>query len=496
MAQDENEIIQQRKKKIREMSEEGIPLYAHRYDPEDSAEAILTNYGDASPETLEKEKSSVNVAGRIVAIRRFGKAAFAHIQDGSGKIQIFAAKNVLTAEEFRLFKKVDIGDFIGVRGVLFFTRTGELTIEIRELKLLTKAVRPMPEKWHGLKDKEVRYRQRYLDLIANPEVQKTFVQRSRIIAALREFMNHRGFIEVETPMMQQIPGGATARPFVTHHNALGIDLYLRIAPELYLKRLLVGGFERVFELNRNFRNEGMDLQHNPEFTMIEFYMAYADYTDMMVLTEELLSEITGKVHDSLVLDYKGHQIDMTPPYRRLPYKSALESALQEKGFPPETLQETETARKAAEALEISISPKASRTKILDKLFETLVEEKLVQPTFVIDYPTELSPLSKRKPDNPDEVERFELFIAGQEMANAFSELNDPEDQRGRFEAQVAERKGGDEEAMYMDHDFVRALEYGMPPAAGEGIGIDRFIMLLTGNESIRDVILFPQMRPE
>ncbi len=495
MAQDENEIIQQRKKKIREMTEEGIPLYAHRYDPEDSAETILTSYGNASPETLEKEKPSVIVAGRIIALRRFGKAAFAHIQDGTGKIQIFAAKNVLSAEEFRLSKKLDIGDIIGVRGILFFTRTGELTIEIRELKLLTKAVRPLPEKWHGLKDKEIRYRQRYLDLIANPEVQQTFVQRSRVIAALREFMNRRGFIEVETPMMQPIPGGATARPFITHHNALGIDLYLRIAPELYLKRLLVGGFERVYELNRNFRNEGMDLQHNPEFTMIEFYMAYADYTDMMTLTEELLSEITGKVHDSLLLDYKGHQIDMTPPYRRLPYKSALESALQEKGFAPETLLETEAARKAAEALEIPIPAKASRSKILDKLFETLVEEKLVQPTFVIDYPTDLSPLSKRKPDNPDEVERFELFIAGREMANAFSELNDPEDQRSRFEAQVAERRGGDEEAMYMDLDFVRAMEYGMPPAAGEGIGIDRLIMLLTGNESIRDVILFPQMRP-
>jgi len=327
-------------------------------------------------------------------------------------------------------------------------------------------------------------------------VQQTFIRRSRIIAALREFMNRRGFIEVETPMMQPIPGGATARPFVTHHNALGIDLYLRIAPELYLKRLLVGGFERVYELNRNFRNEGMDLQHNPEFTMIEFYMAYADYTDLMALTEELLAEITGKVHDSLVLAYKGHSIDMTPPYRRLPYRAALEEALQEKGFGPETLNDAAALRRAAESLEIALPPKASRSKIQDKLFETLVEENLIQPTFVIDYPTEISPLSKRKPDNPEEVERFELFIAGKEMANAFSELNDPEDQRGRFEAQVAERKGGDEEAMYMDRDFVRALEYGMPPAAGEGIGIDRLIMLLTGNESIRDVILFPQMRPE
>jgi len=297
-------------------------------------------------------------------------------------------------------------------------------------------------------------------------------------------------------MMQPIPGGAAARPFVTHHNALGIDLYLRIALELYLKRLLVGGFERVYELNRNFRNEGMDLQHNPEFTMIEFYMAYADYTDMMVLTEELLSEITGKVHDSLVLAYKGQQIDMTPPYRRLPYRTALEEALQEKGFAPETLNDAAAVRRAAEALEIALPPNASLPKMLDKLFESLVEENLIQPTFVIDYPTELSPLSKRKPDNPDEVERFELFIAGREMANAFSELNDPEDQRGRFETQVAKRKGGDEEAMYMDRDFVRALEYGMPPAAGEGIGIDRLIMLLTGNESIRDVILFPQMRPE
>jgi lysyl-tRNA synthetase class 2 len=496
MTQDENEIIQQRKKKIREMTDAGISLYAHRYDPQNTTREIIHRYGSSSAEALEEAKPSLSLAGRIVSIRRFGKAAFAHLQDGHGKIQVFAARDVLSEEDFRLFKQVDIGDYIGVRGGLFITKTGELTIEIKELKLLTKAVRPLPEKWHGLRDKEIRYRQRYLDLIANPDVKEAFIQRSRIIAALRDFMNGKGFVEVETPMMQPIPGGATARPFITHHNALGIDLYLRIAPELYLKRLLVGGFEKVYELNRNFRNEGMDLQHNPEFTMIEFYMAYADYRDMMSLTEELLSEVTRKSCNSLALEYKGDEIDMTPPYRRIAYMEALTAALQEKGFSPETIRDTEAAREAAKKLEIPIQEKASRTKILDKLFEVLVEESLVQPTFVIDYPTELSPLSKRKPDQPELVERFELFVAGKELANAFSELNDPEDQRSRFEEQVSQREKGDEEAMYMDLDFVRALEYGMPPAAGEGIGIDRLVMLLTGNESIRDVILFPQMRPE
>jgi lysyl-tRNA synthetase class 2 len=496
MAQDENELIQQRKKKIREMSAEGLLLYAHRYEPENTVQEILQGHVNASPEALTEKKIRVKIAGRVIAMRRFGKAAFAHIQDGTGKLQIFAARNILSEEQFKLFRRVDIGDFIGVEGTLFFTKTGELTIEIQELTMLTKAVRPLPEKWHGLQDKEIRYRQRYLDLVANPEVKNAFVQRSLIISALRSYMDKKGFIEVETPMMQPIPGGATARPFMTHHNALGIDLFLRIAPELYLKRLLVGGFERVYELNRNFRNEGMDLQHNPEFTMIEFYMAYADYTDLIALTEELLSEVTLETKGTLTLDYKGFTIDMKPPYRKITYTEALETALQEKGYPFEALGDTASLKETAAALGIPVQAKTSRAKVMDKMFEVLVESHLVQPTFVIDYPTEISPLSKRKPDNPDFVERFELFIAGKEIANAFSELNDPEDQRSRFEQQVAEREKGDEEAMFMDHDFVRALEYGMPPAAGEGIGIDRLVMLLTGNDSIRDVILFPQMRPE
>ncbi len=496
MSKDESELIQQRKKKIREMAGDGVVLYAHRYDPENTAAQILETHGKTAPEALAEQKIPVKIAGRVVAMRRFGKAAFAHIQDSTGKIQIFAAKNVLSEEQFKLFKRVDIGDFIGVAGKLFFTKTAELTIEIHELTLLTKSVRGLPEKWHGLQDKELRYRQRYLDLVANPEVKRAFVQRSRIINAVRDFMNHRGFIEVETPMMQPVPGGATARPFKTHHNALGVDLFLRIAPELYLKRLLVGGFERVYELNRNFRNEGMDLQHNPEFTMIEFYMAYADYTDLMPLTEELLAEVTEKATGTQVVEYKGNAISMQPPYAKITYSEALDNALKAEGFALEGLHDMDALRKTAAALGIPVQAKTSRAKILDKLFESLVESKLVQPTFVIDYPTELSPLSKRKPDNPELVERFELFIAGQEMANAFSELNDPEDQRSRFEQQVQARDQGDDEAMFMDHDFVRALEYGMPPAAGEGIGIDRLVMLLTGNESIRDVILFPQMRPE
>lgn len=494
--QDDNELIQQRKKKIREMAAEGIELYAHRFDPEHSAREILERYGATSPENLSGEKPGAVIAGRIISMRRFGKGAFAHLQDASGKIQVFISMNTLGEEAFSLFRRVDIGDFIGVRGFLFFTRTGELTVEAQDFKLLTKAMRPLPEKWHGLKDKEIRYRQRYLDLVVNPQVKETFILRSRIIASIRDFMNRHEFIEVETPMMQPIPGGAAARPFITHHNALSTDLYLRIAPELYLKRLLVGGFERVYELNRNFRNEGMDLEHNPEFTMIEFYMAYADYTDLITLTEALLSEVCLKARGTLSLEFKGEVIDLTPPYRKVTYHEALLSALHDKGYPNEILDDAEGILQAAKELGIQNPGKIPRLKLMNKIFETIVEPGMVQPTFVTDYPTEVSPLSKRKPGRPDLVERFELFIGGKEIANAFSELNDPEDQRGRFEQQVMIREGGDEEAMFMDHDYLRALEYGMPPAAGEGIGIDRVVMLLTGNESIRDVILFPQMRPE
>jgi len=494
--QDDNELIQQRKKKIRDMMEEGIELYAHRFDPEHSTREILDRYGASTAEKLSAEKPQAVIAGRIISMRRFGKGAFAHLQDAGGKIQIFISMNTLGETAFGLFRRMDIGDFIGVRGGLFFTKTGELTVEVRDLKLLTKSLRPLPEKWHGLKDKEIRYRQRYLDLVVNPQVKETFTLRSRIISSIREFMNGHGFLEVETPMMQPIPGGAAARPFKTHHNALSTDLYLRIAPELYLKRLLVGGLERVYELNRNFRNEGMDLEHNPEFTMIEFYMAYADYTDLIPLTESLLSEVCRETRGTLALDFKGEVINLTPPYKRVSYHEALSSALHEKGYPQEILNDAEGLLKAASGLGIQNPGRMPRFKLVNKIFEILVEPSLMQPTFVTDYPTEVSPLSKRKPDRPDLVERFELFIGGKEIANAFSELNDPEDQRERFEKQAASRAGGDEEAMFMDQDFLRALEYGMPPAAGEGIGIDRMVMLLTGNESIRDVILFPQMRPE
>jgi lysyl-tRNA synthetase class 2 len=424
-------------------------------------------------------------------MRDFGKAAFAHIQDATGKIQVYFKRDVL-AERYRLIKKLDIGDIIGIKGLLFRTKTNELTIEVQDLVLLTKSLRPLPEKWHGLKDIETRYRQRYVDLIVNPEVKETFIKKSIIIKAIRDFLESKGFIEVETPMMQPIPGGATAKPFVTYHNALGVDLYLRIAPELYLKRLLVGGYERVYELNRNFRNEGISTKHNPEFTMLEFYVAYRDYSYLMNFTEELITSVAEKTLGGLKVPYGNTTIDFTPPWPRIP----MLDALLKKGVPEEALRNVEKAKGWAKQHNINIDKNEALGKILDEIFKEMVEPELVQPTFIIDYPVELSPLAKRKPENPSLVERFELFIASREIANAFSELNDPFDQKERFEEQGEAKAQGDEEAHWMDEDFVRALEYGMPPAAGEGIGIDRLVMLLTNSQSIRDVILFPQLKPE
>jgi lysyl-tRNA synthetase class 2 len=486
-----NELIKQRIKKIEELREMGIKPYGDPFRASDHASELLDRYADTPKEDLEAAVVQCSLAGRIMALRDFGKAAFAHVQDSSGKIQIYLKKDVL-GQKHKLLKKLDIGDIIGIRGRLFRTKTNELTVEVEQLELLTKSVRPLPEKWHGLKDVETRYRQRYVDLIVNPEVRENFAKRSVIIKGVRDFLESKGFIEVETPMMHQIPGGATARPFKTHHNALDIDLYLRIAPELYLKRLLVGGYERVYELNKNFRNEGISTKHNPEFSMLEFYIAYRDYHYLMSLTEDLITTVAMKAVGTLKIPYGDDVIDLTPPWRRVP----MLEALMESGVPQEALGDVEKAKQWARGNQIDIPEGSSHGKALDEIFKEKVEPGLVQPTFIIDHPVELSPLAKRKADNPALVERFELFICSRELANAFSELNDPFDQKVRFLEQVKAKQEGDEEAHWMDEDFIRALEYGMPPAAGEGIGVDRLVMLLTNSQSIRDSILFPQLKPE
>jgi len=486
-----NELIEQRIRKLEELRQSGVEPFGGAFYAEDHASDLQSKFGDTSKEALESDPVSCSLAGRIVSMRDFGKAAFAHLQDYTGKIQVYFKKDKL-GDKYLLIKKLDIGDIVGLRGKLFRTRTNELTVQAEDFFFLTKSLRPLPEKWHGLKDIETRYRQRYVDLIVNPEVKQTFIKKSIIIKAIRDFLESRGFIEVDTPMMQPIPGGATARPFKTHHNALGVDLYLRIAPELYLKRLLVGGYERVYELNRNFRNEGISTRHNPEFSMLEFYIAYRDYNFLMSFTEELITHVAERALGTLKLSYGDEVIDLSPPWPRI----AMLDALAQQGVPEEIYGDREKALAWAKANNIPVEAGAAPGKILDEIFKEKVEPGLVQPTFIIDHPVDLSPLAKRKPDNPSLVERFELFIASREIANAFSELNDPMDQRQRFQAQVAAKAQGDEEAHWMDEDFVRALEYGMPPAAGEGIGIDRLVMLLTNSQSIRDVILFPQLKPE
>ena len=486
-----NELIEQRIKKLAELRQSGIEPFGSSFYAEDHASELLNKFGSVEKEALEANPVSCSLAGRIISMRDFGKAAFAHIQDTTGKIQVYFKKDMLGEKQI-IVKKLDIGDIIGLKGKLFRTKTNELTIEVNDIVFLTKSLKPLPEKWHGLKDIETRYRQRYVDLIVNPEVRQTFVKRSIVIKAIRDFLESKGFIEVETPMMHPIPGGATARPFKTHHNALGIDLYLRIAPELYLKRLLVGGYERVYELNRNFRNEGISTKHNPEFSMLEFYIAYRDYHFLMSFTEELITHVSKKTLGTLKIPYGDTIIDLTPPWPRI---SMLE-ALMQKGVPQEIFDDSEKARAWAKANKIEIEEGASPGKILDEIFKERVEPELIQPTFIIDHPVELSPLAKKKPDNPALAERFELFITSREIANAFSELIDPIEQRQRLLTQVEAKAQGDEEAHWMDEDFVRALEYGMPPAAGEGIGIDRLVMLLTNSQSIRDVILFPQLKPE
>ncbi len=493
---EESQVLKVRRAKAEELEAAGVPLFPNDFRPEDRAGAIKEIFADYDNDRLAKLKATFRLAGRLMAKRDFGKAVFAHIQDETGRIQVFFKKDELGAEKFKRFKKYfDLGDIIGVEGPLFRTKTGELTILAKEVVLVTKAFRPLPEKYHGLQDVELRYRRRYLDLIMNERVREIFRTRTRIVQYLRQYFSSQGFLEVETPMMQPIPGGATARPFKTYHHALEQELYLRIAPELYLKRLLVGGFERVFELNRNFRNEGISVQHNPEFTMLEFYEAYATYEDLMLRTEEIFLGLAKELTGGSKINYQGEEIDFTPPWRRVSFKQAL---VEIGGVPEEILASREKVIAFARERDIKIDEREPVLgKLWAKLFDALVEPKLIQPTFVIAFPVDISPLARRNDKDPSVADRFELFIAGREIANAFSELNDPRDQRARFEEQLRRRLADDPEIHpEIDEDFIRALEYGMPPAAGEGIGIDRVVMLFTDSPSIREVILFPHLRPE
>ena len=444
-------------------------------------------------DTLAESEEAYSLSGRIMAINRFGKSAFIRFRDRTGQLQAYIRKDQVGEDGYSLFCEFDVGDFIGLTGTLFQTRTGEWTVLAKHLQLVCKTVRPLPEKFHGIKDPEKRYRRRYLDLIMNAKARDIFIKRDKIVQSVRQFLLKREYLEAETPMMQPVPGGAEATPFVTHHQALGIDLFLRIAPELYLKRLVVGGFERVFEINRNFRNEGISTRHNPEFTMLEFYQAYATYIDLMDLTEELFGVVAKAVGDSLELSYQGQTINLSSPWRRMTLAESLESV---GGVDSSLLNDKEALLKLAEEKGVHMTKTERLGKVITKLFDALVEPKLIQPTFITGYPVEVSPLSRRNDDVPDVTDRFELFIAGYEIANGFSELNDPEDQRDRFLGQVADRKAGDKEAHPMDDDYIEALEYGMPPTAGEGIGIDRLVMLFTDSPSIREVILFPHMRPD
>jgi len=494
----EAEQTAQRRAKLEELTRMGVAGYPNRFDRTSTITALVVEHGDKPGDLLEAERPEARVAGRILGMRGFGKANFLVLSDGVRRIQVYVRADSLPAADFAIFKLLDFGDHIGVEGRLFRTKTNELTIWASRLHFLAKCLLPMPEKWHGLTDVETRYRQRYLDLAVNPDSRRVFETRARVVALIRAFLNNRGFLEVETPMMQPIAGGALARPFITHHNALDIDLYLRIAPELYLKRLTVGGLERVYEINRNFRNEGISTQHNPEFTMLEFYEAYVDYQHLMRMTEEMLSEVTREATGGLEARFGEHTLSFAAPYRRLSLREA--AAARATGRLGRTvtdamLRDRGTAVRVAEDLGLDVPASHGAGKIATSIFESLWEADLVQPTFVYDFPTEVSPLSKQRPDDPDTVERFELYAGGFEIANGFSELNDPVEQRRRFEAQLRDRAAGDAEAHQMDEDYIRALEYGLPPTGGEGIGIDRLVMLLTNSPSIRDVILFPLMRP-
>lgn len=488
-----NEFLKVRLDKLKALKEKGInPYPSAAFEINCCSAEILEKYKDLqSGEHREDEK--VSLAGRLMTIRDMGKSTFAHLQDGRGKIQVYVRKDGIGEKSYEVFKLLDLGDIIGVKGFPFKTKTSEVSIHVQSFEVLCKSLHPLPEKWHGLTDVEARYRSRYVDLIANEEVRKTFVTRSRVVAAIRQYMDTHGFLEVETPMMHPIPGGAAAKPFVTHHNALDMDLFLRIAPELYLKRLLVGGFEKVYEINRNFRNEGISIKHNPEFTMLEAYHAYGNNETVMALTEQLLAEAAKAAGHGTKITVGDTELDFTPPFKRIPLLDALK---QIGGIDYDAVSVEELKKRLkATSMQVKHMDSLSKAELAYLLFGELVESKLIQPTFITDFPVEVSPLAKARADNPSLTERFELFILGREIANGFSELNDPIDQRRRFGKQMELRKAGDEEGMYLDEDFILALSYGMPPAGGVGIGIDRLLMLLTNSPSIRDVILFPLMRP-
>jgi len=491
--QDEHRLISERRRKLAALREQGI-AFPNDFRRDVVAGELHAEYDDKDEAWFEQNPVRVKVAGRMMAKRIMGKASFTHIQDMSGRIQLFVQRDSLPEGVYKDFKTWDIGDIIGAEGYLFKTRTGELSVRVEQLRLLVKSLRPLPEKFHGLTDQEARYRQRYLDLIMNEVSREVFRTRTRVVRYLRNFLDDRDFLEVETPMMQAIPGGATARPFITYHNALDMQLFLRIAPELYLKRLVVGGFERVYEINRNFRNEGLSTRHNPEFTMLEFYQAYADYRDLMDLTEEMLRGLTQEILGTTTVDYQGETYDFGKPFARM---TVRESILHfNPDLQPADIDELEQARAVAERLDIPLKPNWGLGKVQIEIFEKTVEHRLKDPTFITAYPTEVSPLARRNDEDPFVTDRFEFFVGGREIANGFSELNDYEDQAERFRQQVAEKEAGDEEAMHFDADYIRALEHGMPPTAGEGIGIDRLVMLLTDSPSIRDVLLFPHLRPE
>jgi len=501
-ALDENRLIAERRTKLSQLrqSSGNEPAFPNDWRINETAQQLLAQFGDADAfdaDRLSGMDNEYSLAGRMMTRRVMGKASFFHIVDGSGSLfQIYVRRDDLPEGVYAAFKHWDIGDIVGVHGRLMRTQTGELSLHANQIKLLTKSLRPLPEKWHGLTDQQTRYRQRYVDLIVNPEVRETFQRRSAIIRAIRHFLDDRGFLEVETPMMHYIPGGATAKPFTTHHNALDLDLYLRVAPELYLKRLVVGGLDKVYEINRNFRNEGVSARHNPEFTMLEFYMAHADFEDLMVFTEAMLGHVVSEVGvgQDKVVTYQEQQIDFNGPFARVCVEQAVANHF---NVGDETkLRDLKFLQDLCQTNSISFDSDWGWGRLMMELFDAKVESSLVQPTFVTGYPIEVSPLSRRNDADPEIADRFELFIAGREIANGFSELNDPEDQEARFKAQVLARDAGDDEAMHFDHDYIRALEYGLPPTAGEGIGIDRLVMLLTNAASIRDVLLFPYLRPE
>jgi lysyl-tRNA synthetase class 2 len=489
----QSQVLQQRKEKAAFLEHAGIDLFPNNFQKDRDIASILDEFAQTPAQELTLETTEYAVSGRIIALRSFGKATFVHIQDESGRMQVFVQRDTIGKEEYTQFKKFDIGDIVGVHGTLFRTKTDELTLNALKIRLLSKSFRPLPEKYHGLKDVEARYRQRYVDLIVNPRARNIFLIRNRIIRIIRDFLDREQFMEVETPMMQPIPGGATAKPFETYHNALDMTLYLRIAPELYLKRLLVGGFEKVYEINRNFRNEGISTQHNPEFTMLEFYWAYATFYELMDFTEQMFASLAQEILGTLELTYQGQLVDLSPPWQRLSFYQSLETI---GGLRPEQYQDIDQAKQLVRRMGENVHISETLGKVQAKLFDLLVEPKLIQPHFIFHYPTDISPLSRRNEQDPSVTDRFELFITGREMANAFSELNDPRDQRERFEAQAKAKARGDEESHFMDEDYIRALEYGMPPAAGEGVGIDRLVMLFTDSPSIREVILFPHLKPE